>query len=95
MHPEIPERLLERSRERRAGLKQREGDQPLPQLNTEPYVADQLKEYIERRKQIGMERYGTPLQPHNGRDGLRDLFEELVDATTYCAQLLLERDGHL
>lgn len=75
--------------------KTRAGDQPLPVVNDHPFVADALVAFIEARKQLGIERYGTPLQPHNGRDALRDLFEELVDAATYAAQLLIERDGHL
>lgn len=75
--------------------KQRHGDQPLPSVNHHPYVADELKEFIERRKEIGVSRYGTALQPHNGRDSLRDAFEEAVDLATYLAQVLIERDGHL
>lgn len=76
-------------------MRQREGDQPLPTVNDQPFVADMLKGYIEKRKQIGIERYGTPLQPFNGRDALRDVFEEAVDLVTYFAQLLIERDGKL
>ena len=77
------------------GLKHRPGDQPLPAVNELPYVQDALTDYIDRRKKVGIERYGTALKPHNGRDALRDLFEELVDASLYCAQMLLERDGKL
>lgn len=76
-------------------MKDRPGDQPLPVVNDERPVQDQVVEYIERRKLVGVERYGTPLQANNGRDALRDLFEELVDAVNYCAQMLIERDGHL
>lgn len=76
-------------------LKFRPGDQQLPVVNDERPVQDQVVEYIERRKAVGVERYGTALQANNGRDALRDLFEELVDAVNYCAQTLIERDGHL
>lgn len=76
-------------------LKQREGDQPLPIVSTRPFVQDEVLAYIERRKQVGIARYGTALQPHNGRDALLDLFEELVDAVNYTAQMLIERDGRL
>lgn len=75
--------------------KQRDGDQPLPKINDEPFVADALMEFIQHRKQVGIERYGTPLQPHNGRDCLRDAFEEAVDLATYLAQAIIERDGKL
>jgi hypothetical protein len=43
------------------------------------------------RREVGIERYGTPLQPHNGRDALRDLYEELLDAVAYTRQLIEER----
>ncbi len=75
--------------------KQRPEDQQLPEKNNFPFVADELGRYLEYRKQIGIQRYGTPLQPHNGRDVLLDLFEELIDATTYFAQMIIERDGKL
>lgn len=72
-----------------------QAEQPLPTVNDAPYIQDQLMEYIERRKQHGIETYGSALQPHNGRDALRDLFEELIDAVMYTGQLLVERDGVL
>lgn len=76
-------------------LKQRPGDQPLPEENDEPFVQDRLMAFIERRKQVGIERYGTALQPHNGRDAMLDAFEEAVDLAVYLAQVLIERDGKL
>jgi len=42
------------------------------------------------RKQLGLDRYGNLLQAHNGRDVLRDLSEELLDAIVYCKQWLEE-----
>jgi hypothetical protein len=44
------------------------------------------------RHRVGVERYGTPLQAHNGRDALRDLYEELLDAVVYLRQVMEERD---
>lgn len=44
------------------------------------------------RKQIGLDRYGSLLQAGNGRDALRDLNEELLDALVYCKQWLEEND---
>jgi hypothetical protein len=76
-------------------VKQRAGDQPLPVKNDEACVQDAVMEYIERRKQLGIERYGTTLQPHNGRDAIRDAFEEAVDLAVYLAQVIIERDGRL
>jgi len=74
---------------------QQDGDQPLPQVNDREPVQDQVIRYIRRRKEVGIKRYGTPLQPFNGRDALRDAFEEAVDLTQYLAQLIIERDGQL
>lgn len=48
---------------------------------------------LEERERLGVERYGTPLRAHNGRDGLMDLYEELLDAACYARQLIEERDG--
>jgi hypothetical protein len=68
--------------------------QPKPLPNNNPHIADLVIEDIYERKQLGLNRYGVPLQAHNGRDGLRDLYEELGDALQYVRQLMYERDGH-
>lgn len=73
--------------------KQREGDQPLPIKNEHPIIQDLVQADIEARKQIGISRYGTALQPFNSRDVLRDIYEELLDAAVYMRQALYERDG--
>lgn len=70
--------------------KQREGDQPLPTPNGHPSIQDALIERIEARKQVGIERYGTTLQPFNGRNAILDAFEESLDLTTYLLQVLYE-----
>jgi hypothetical protein len=72
-------------------VKQREGDQQLPVVNDNPAIQDLVTADIEERKRVGVERYGTPLQANNGRDTLRDLYEELLDATMYIRQLIEER----
>lgn len=72
--------------------KTREGDQPLPTKNNLPFVHDLMKADVEARKRIGEQRYGTPLQPHNGRDVLKDIYEELLDAAVYLRQQIYERD---
>ena len=45
------------------------------------------------RDQLGRERYGVPLQPHNGRDALVDSYQEILDAAVYLRQAIYERDG--
>ena len=45
------------------------------------------------RNNLGRERYGTPLQPFNGRDALMDAYEESLDLCVYLRQVIYERDG--
>lgn len=71
--------------------KQRPGDQPLPVVNDGVFVQDLVIADFEARKAVGIERYGTPLQTFNGRNVDLDLYEELLDATTYLRQKLEER----
>lgn len=72
--------------------KQRPGDQPLPNKNNFPFIQDQVIADIESRKAIGIERYGTALQPFNGRDALQDAYEEAIDLAVYLKQCLVERN---
>jgi hypothetical protein len=74
-------------------VRQRPGDQPLPLPSDGPDIQSMVIADITERRQVGIERYGTPLQPHNGRDAMRDLYEELLDACMYIRQVIAERDG--
>jgi hypothetical protein len=69
----------------------REHDQKLPEVNERPVMHNVLTDLIAKRLAIGIERYGTGLQPMNGRDAYRDLVEELVDAAVYTLQIQHER----
>jgi len=69
----------------------RVGDsQPMPTPNDTSDVQAAVIADIERRREVGIARYGTPLQPHNGRNALLDLYEELLDAAMYVKQRLIE-----
>ena len=46
---------------------------------------------MEDRRRLGIARYGTPLQPHNGRDALVDAYEEALDLAVYLRQVIEER----
>lgn len=48
---------------------------------------------LEAREQVGIERYGTSLQPNNGRDALLDAYEEALDLACYLKQAIVERGG--
>lgn len=69
-------------------------EQPAPVPNDRPCIQDMVIADIERRKKIGMERYGTLLQPHNGRDALLDAYEEELDKLQYMKQWIVERADH-
>lgn len=73
-------------------LRQRPGDQPLPVPNGRPSIQSLVRADLDAREQVGVQRYGTPLQAHNGRDGLRDAYEEALDLTCYLRQALEERE---
>lgn len=45
---------------------------------------------LENRAVGGVEKYGVPLQTHNGRNALVDLYEELLDAVMYATQANME-----
>ena len=68
-------------------------DQPPPSANAHPGVWSLVVRDMMARDRVGRERYGVPLQPHNGRDALVDLYQELLDAVVYLRQHFLERDG--
>lgn len=48
---------------------------------------------MQERDRIGRERYGVPLQPHNGRDQLKDAYAEALDLCVYMRAAIYERDG--
>jgi hypothetical protein len=78
---------------RSGNVKQREGDQPLPTINDHPHIHQLVIADVLSRMELGNQRYGTPLQPFNGRDTLQDVYEELLDACCYIRQLMYERDA--
>ncbi len=67
--------------------------QPPPKPNAGPPVWDLVIQDMRDRDLVGRERYGTPLQPHNGRDALVDAYQEVLDAAVYLRQAIYERDG--
>ncbi len=50
-------------------------------------------EDMKHRRRVGIERYGTPLQPGNGRDALVDAYQEALDLAVYLRQAIEERDN--
>jgi len=50
-------------------------------------IADMIE-----RKAYGLRKHGTPLQVDNGRDALRDAYEEALDLVNYLRQEIARRD---
>ena len=69
-------------------------DQPPPQRNGNPAVWDLVIADMKARDQLGRERYGTPLQPFNGRDALVDAYQEALDLAVYLRQAIEERNAY-
>ena len=68
-----------------------QGNPHLGSAARQVHMAD-LAEAVKRRTEVGVERYGVPLHSHTGRDVMRDIGEELVDAVQYATQALIELD---
>lgn len=70
-------------------------DQPMPtpHRTEHPDIADLVMTDLKKRKELGTQRYGTPLQPWNGRNALVDAYQEALDLTQYLRQRIYEETG--
>ena len=68
-------------------------EQVAPVPNDKPAVWDLVIKDMAERDALGRRRYGTPLQPHNGRDALVNAYQEALDLVVYLRQAVYERDG--
>jgi hypothetical protein len=66
-------------------------EQQMPVPNDSPSVQGMVRADLVTREQIGIQRYGTALQPYNGRDMLRDAYEEVLDLACYLRGAIAER----
>jgi hypothetical protein len=67
--------------------------QPDPVPTGERPVVDLVLDDLRERGELGRERYGTPLQASNGRDHLRDAYEEALDLCLYLRAEIERRQG--
>lgn len=67
--------------------------EPAPQHNENTPVWKLVMRDMVDRDNMGLEKYGTRLQPHNGRDALKDAYQEALDLVVYLRQAIFERDG--
>jgi hypothetical protein len=66
---------------------------PNPEDASKPAVWPLVIVDMCERDRVGRARYGTPLQPNNGRDALKDAYQEALDLAAYLRQAIYERDG--
>ncbi len=64
------------------------------QTDQRPWIVKLVQSDLSVRAAAGLQKYGEVLVPHNGRDALRDAYEEALDLCQYLRQALYERDGH-
>lgn len=60
-----------------------------------PEIVSQVKQDLDERRKKGIETYGEPLRPFNGRDALWDAYEEALDLACYLRQAIVEQDAEL
>ncbi len=65
--------------------------EPAPVPNAYRATWELVIEDMEARDNVGRAKYGTPLQPHNGRDSLVDAYQEALDLVVYLRNLIEER----
>ena len=66
-------------------------EQSAPVPNDKPASWDLVIADMRARDAVGRERYGTPLQPGNGRDSLVDAYQEVLDTAVYLRNAIAER----
>jgi hypothetical protein len=64
--------------------------EPEPIHNIYPAVWESVIEDMRERNAIGTLKYGTPLQPFNGRNSLVDAYQEALDLCVYLKQRIIE-----
>ena len=68
-------------------------DEPPLVPNTSRPIWELVVEDMKERDKVGRQRYGTPLQAHNGRDALVDAYQEALHLCVYLRQVIEERDS--
>jgi hypothetical protein len=62
-----------------------------PPLRTTGDIWKLVIKDMKDRREMGIKKYGVPLQTNNGRDALIDAYQELLDLLVYLRQEIEER----
>lgn len=93
-HATLPSAALARLALHRAGTQEPAADvQPAPTPGAAPASWDLVLIDIEKRDRMGAAKYGVRHQADNGRDHLRDAYEEALDLVVYLRAEMFRRDG--
>lgn len=65
--------------------------QPMPNAGTGAPIQRLVINDLKKRMELGRKKYGTLLYAHNGRDALKDAYEEVLDLACYLKQVLMEQ----
>ncbi len=68
------------------------GEQAAPTLNDQRATWELVIEDMQERHAAGVAKYGTPLQPNNGRNSLVDAYQEALDLAVYLKNAIMERE---
>lgn len=68
--------------------------QPKPHRWGGPSVWDAVIRDMRQRNDMGMQKYGGPLEPFDGRDTLVDAYQEALDMAVYLKAQLMEGERH-
>ncbi|KKS35465.1 MAG: hypothetical protein UU99_C0011G0008 [Parcubacteria group bacterium GW2011_GWE2_42_14] len=66
--------------------------EPMPTKGKQAVLPELIQD-LQARAEVGIQKYGTPLETDNGRDALMDFYQEYLDGAMYFKQHLMERDG--
>lgn len=72
-------------------MKRAATQEPAPQPNSNPVIVDMVVADLNARAEVGLKKYGTKLQAHNGREPLVDAYQEALDLCMYLRQEIEER----
>lgn len=67
--------------------------EPAPQHNDNPSCHDLVMKDMQDRKAFGLNKYGTILQPENGRNFLVDAYQEVLDLAVYLRGAIYEQEN--
>lgn len=72
----------------------RNGPEPMPlPVPESPAMWDLVMADMRARDRMGTVKYGQRLAAHDGRDALRDAYQEALDLAVYLRKAMYERDG--